>query len=126
MYECLVAISRDPDVVVVRMKNRFDPELDSAASAGYRNLAINLKLVTEETQSLGIELHVCEVQLLLLKMAIIKARHQHNRIIENRKFFANYSRLTSLFHILNDTLLCPHDQDHTCLASYSRSNRVLV
>ena len=68
-------MSRDPDVVLIRIKNRFNPNLDSAASAGYRNLAVNLRLVTAETKSLGIETHVCEVQLLLLHMAAIKVRY---------------------------------------------------
>jgi hypothetical protein len=62
----------DSDVVIARIKNRFDPNIDSAPSAGYRNLAVNLRLVTTETKSLGIETHVCEVQLILLRMAIIK------------------------------------------------------
>jgi hypothetical protein len=69
---CLGAISRDSDVVLLRIKNRFDPGLSSSSSAGYRNLALNLRIVTAETQALGIEMHICEVQLLLLSMAAIK------------------------------------------------------
>jgi hypothetical protein len=72
---CLAAISRDSDVELSRIKNRFDPGLNSAASAGYRNLAVNLRIVTAETRALGIEMHVCEVQLLLLPMAAIKVSH---------------------------------------------------
>ncbi len=67
-------MSNDPDVLLARIKNRFDPELDSAESAGYRNLAVNLRLDTAETRALGVEIHVCEVQLLLLQMAAIKVR----------------------------------------------------
>ena len=69
---CLAAISRDSEVVLSRIKNRFDPDLSSAASAGYRNLAVNLRIVTNETLALGIEMHICEVQLLLIPMASIK------------------------------------------------------
>jgi hypothetical protein len=72
MAACLAAISKDSDVVISRIKNRFDPALSSAVSAGYRNLAVNLRIVTSETRSLGTEMHVCEVQLLLLPMAVIK------------------------------------------------------
>ena len=72
MTACLAAISKDSDVVISRIKNRFDPGLSSAVSAGYRNLAVNLRIVTSETRSLGTEMHVCEVQLLLLPMAVIK------------------------------------------------------
>jgi hypothetical protein len=69
---CLTAISKDPDIALVRIKNRFDPALDSVSSAGYRNLAVNLRVDTPETRALGIETHICEVQLLLLHMAVIK------------------------------------------------------
>jgi hypothetical protein len=69
---CLAAMSRDSEVVLSRIKNRFDPGLNSAASAGYRNMAVNLRIVTTETRALGIEIHICEVQLLLIPMASIK------------------------------------------------------
>ncbi len=38
---------------------------------------MNLRLETEDTLSLGIETHVCEVQLLLLSMATIKVQHKY-------------------------------------------------
>ena len=71
---CLAAIARDGDVAVARVKNRLDPDLDAAATAGYRNLAVNLRLVTPEARALGVETHVCEVQLLLVSMAAIKVK----------------------------------------------------
>lgn len=69
---CLRAISSDPDVVLARIKNRYDPESDASSSAGYRNLAVNLRLDNPETRVLGVETHICEVQLLHLRMAVIK------------------------------------------------------
>jgi hypothetical protein len=69
---CLEAMSSDPDVVICRIKNRFDQEVQSEASAGYRNLAVNLRLDTTETRAVAVETHVCEVQLLLLRIAAIK------------------------------------------------------
>jgi hypothetical protein len=71
---CLAAIHSDPDVMISRIKNRFEPNLDSDASAGYRNLAVNLRIVTNDARLLGVEMHICEVQLLLLHMAAIKVR----------------------------------------------------
>jgi hypothetical protein len=65
-------MANDPEIVLIRIKNRFDSEYKSELSAGYRNLAVNLRVVSAETLDLGIETHVCEVQLLLLEMAIIK------------------------------------------------------
>ncbi len=69
---CLAAMTRDPDVVICRIKNRFDPGMHSDESAGYRNLAVNIRLDTAETRALAVETHICEVQLLLLQMAAIK------------------------------------------------------
>ena len=69
---CLAAMSCDPDVIISRIKNRFDPELPSEKSAGYRNLALNLRLDTTETRAVAVETHICEVQLLLLRIAAIK------------------------------------------------------
>ncbi len=57
-------------MAVCRIKNRFD--LGVQSEAGYRNVAVNLRLDTSETQSLAVETHVCEVQLLLLRIAAIK------------------------------------------------------
>jgi len=81
---CLAVIGRDPDVMIARIKNRFDATVNSAASAGYRNLAVNLRLVSAETQAIGIETHLCEVQLILLKMAVIKNDEGHKKYITFR------------------------------------------
>ncbi len=72
LRKCLEAISSDTEVVLVKLKNRLDPDLSSDTSSGYRNLAINLRIVTDQAQALGAETHVCEVQLLLAKMAVLK------------------------------------------------------
>ena len=42
LVECVEAIAQDPDVQVVRIKNRMDPAFDARLSAGYRNVAINV------------------------------------------------------------------------------------
>jgi len=39
-----------------------------------RSVSLSLRLVNEETRALGVEAHVCEVQLLLIAMADIKVR----------------------------------------------------
>ena len=65
----------------VRIKNRFDPSYDSELSAGYRSLAVNLRVVTDETKALGVETHVCEVQLLLIQMATVKVCGQLDQIL---------------------------------------------
>ena len=54
----------DPEIQIVRVKNRLDPHYDSKLSAGYRDVMINLKIVTQETVSLNIQHHVAELQLI--------------------------------------------------------------
>jgi hypothetical protein len=61
---CLRAIREDPDALVVRVKNRLDPAYDAAASAGYRDVVLNMRLCCAETVGLGVDGHVCEVQLI--------------------------------------------------------------
>ncbi len=68
----MISISDDDDVVVLRIKNRLDLAYDSALSAGYRDVCMNLRFSSELTQSLGLEWHVCEVQLVLLPYAKLK------------------------------------------------------
>jgi hypothetical protein len=74
LAECMRVIDRDAEVRVVRVKNRLDPGFNTAQSAGYRDLALNLKVVNEETLGMGLEEHVCEVQLILLPVFQLKVR----------------------------------------------------
>jgi hypothetical protein len=72
LASCLAVISADRDVDVARVKNRLDPAYDAAPTAGFRSLALNLRIVTADARRLGIEAHVAEVQLLLLEFAELK------------------------------------------------------
>jgi hypothetical protein len=72
MTACLRTITADPDAEILRVKNRLDPDFDSAQSAGYRDILLSLCIVTEETRDLGIDLHVCELQLLLRTFHALK------------------------------------------------------
>ena len=56
----------------MRVKNRLDPDYDAEESGGYRDVGLNLRVVTAETRRLGVETHVCEVQLLLRTFAELK------------------------------------------------------
>jgi hypothetical protein len=71
---CLAAIAADRDVDVARVKNRLDPAHNAGPSAGFRSLALNLRVITAEARRLGIEAHVAEVQLLLREFAELKVR----------------------------------------------------
>ena len=56
-------IHRDQEVRIVRVKNRLDPDYDSALSAGYRDVMINLQIDNAETRALNVQHHIAEVQL---------------------------------------------------------------
>jgi hypothetical protein len=85
---CLRAIHCDPDVVLLRCKNRLDPAYDSQLSAGYRDVALNLRIVTPETVEFGVDTHVCEVQLILLSFAEQKSDDGHKRYVQFRNIRA--------------------------------------
>uniref|UniRef100_A0A6T8PCN9 Uncharacterized protein n=1 Tax=Hemiselmis andersenii TaxID=464988 RepID=A0A6T8PCN9_HEMAN len=85
LNECLQAIADDDDVVVERVKNRYHPDYDSEATAGYRDVCINLRLVSSQAKALGAELFVCEVQLQLLDFARLKTNGSHKRYVEARQ-----------------------------------------
>ncbi len=72
LTKCLVSISDDDDVIILRVKNRLDLGYNAALSAGYRDVCLNLRFSSELTQSLGLQWHVCEVQLVLLPYAKLK------------------------------------------------------
>ena len=46
---CLRSIAQDPEVAVLRVKNRLDPSYDARTSAGYRLLLSDLKNRTTKT-----------------------------------------------------------------------------
>jgi hypothetical protein len=74
---CLASIAEDPDVRVLRIKNRLDPGFDARRSAGYRDVAINIQIISAQTKALGIDSHVCELQLMLQSVAELKVSHTY-------------------------------------------------
>ena len=59
---CLATMRMDPDVQIVRVKNRLDPGYDATESGGYRDLMVNLKMLGTMAEELGLDGHVCEVK----------------------------------------------------------------
>jgi hypothetical protein len=47
-------------------------------------VAVNLRVATGETAALGLEAHVCEVQLILLRFAAIQASAPHRARLRAR------------------------------------------
>mmetsp|Transcript_60146 Transcript_60146/g.159854 ORF Transcript_60146/g.159854 Transcript_60146/m.159854 type:complete len:757 (+) Transcript_60146:2012-4282(+) len=82
---CLSVLCADSEVVLLRLKNRLDPSYDAARlSGGYRDIAINLRIVNAQTMDLGIDTHVCELQLLIRPFAELKSDEGHKRYVTFR------------------------------------------
>ncbi len=52
----------------------MDPAFDSARTAGYRDVVVNLQLVGEDAERLGVARHICELQLILVPVFARKVR----------------------------------------------------
>lgn len=84
LCNCLQILSRDPATRILRIKNRFAREYDSNETAGYRDVAVNVVMVNEETSRLGVAGHVCELQLILEQFLNLKTDDGHKRYVEYR------------------------------------------
>jgi len=84
LASCLRAVAADPEVSLVRVKNRLDPRHDARLSGGFRNVSLNLRVDSEASREVGAETHVCEVQLVLTAMARIKNDEGHRKYIAFR------------------------------------------
>ena len=71
---CLRAMREDKDVVFERVKNRLDSAYDARVTEGYRDVAVNLRVVNKLTLAHGLETHVCEVLLILRPFAELLVR----------------------------------------------------
>ncbi len=68
----LRTVAMDPDVEIVYIKNRLNPDYDSRSTAGYRDVLVNLRLRTLAARRLNLDHHVWELQLMLISFARIK------------------------------------------------------
>ncbi len=89
LLTCAQLILADPELHIVRVKNRFEPSYNAEMSGGYRDVCFNLRIITLETKSLGLDAHVCELQLALLPIACIKVlvSYAHNLANDILSFF---------------------------------------
>jgi len=85
---CLKAIAADPTVKIVRLKNRMSLEDDARDTGGYRDCLINLRILEENAVALGLDTHVCEVQLILESFAKQKTSDGHKRYVKFRNMKA--------------------------------------
>ena len=74
---------------MLRIKNRLDPGYDAGLSGGYRDVNLNLRFASPVAERLGIETHVCEVQLVLRGVAELKSDEGHQHYVECRNLRAD-------------------------------------
>ncbi len=79
LADCLRRVAADGEVAVARVKNTMRAAHDAAASAGYRMVLVNLRLLTPEAVRLGVDVHVCELQLALREFAEVRSEEGHRR-----------------------------------------------
>ena len=77
LAQCLKLIEDDPEIRLERIKNRLDPAYQSVLSGGYRDVAVNLRIVSAHTMDLCLETHICEVQLVLKRFQEVKVIECH-------------------------------------------------
>ena len=77
----LGVIVTDFDVKVERVKSRLSLKHDGNATAGYRDVMLNLRICTKETAMLGCDTHLCEVQLVLKSFGELKTAEGHQRYV---------------------------------------------
>ena len=76
-------IRRNPQVVILQVKNRLSLD-EKNASSGYRNVALSLLLVDMDTMAEGVDTHVAELQLGLHAFDDIKTDGGHQRYVSWR------------------------------------------
>jgi len=81
LLRCLEAIETDEELEVVRIRNRMDPAADPACTGGFRNVLVNLRITSDWTRRLGVDLHVCELQLTLRAFAAAVTPESHRRYL---------------------------------------------
>mmetsp|Transcript_32208 Transcript_32208/g.66671 ORF Transcript_32208/g.66671 Transcript_32208/m.66671 type:complete len:183 (-) Transcript_32208:237-785(-) len=81
---CLQLVLEDEDVHILSVKNRLSRDYDDRETVGYRDVNLNLRFKTTDAEILGVENHVCELQLLLKSFAQLKSDSGHARYVKFR------------------------------------------
>ena len=97
LADCLARAASDPDIQLLRVKNRLSRAFDSGGTAGYRDVAINFRFTWKSPAAAAADKatgrtccsgaghgHVCELLLLLLPFAEVKCESGHARYVQYR------------------------------------------
>eukprot|EP00960_Hanusia_phi_P077729 768734-Hanusia_phi.AAC.1 len=99
LTRCLHALTADERVEVLRVKNRFDESYDPRQSGGYRDVCLNVRVVTERTKRLGVAGHVCELVLAMRDIYAVKHEAEHARYLQFKKSARHRSVREFLKHV---------------------------
>ena len=67
----------DPELELVRVKNRLHASFDAISTAGYRDVLVNGRFTNEAAVRFGVDQHVFEIQLILKPFAHLKTEEGH-------------------------------------------------
>jgi len=84
LLKAMRTIQDDGELEVVRIKNRMSDTYDARRSGGYRDCLVNVRIKTEMTKKLGLDNHVCEVQLILKQFMVHRTLDGHKRYVAFR------------------------------------------
>eukprot|EP00293_Proteomonas_sulcata_P013055 CAMPEP_0184293366 /NCGR_PEP_ID=MMETSP1049-20130417/4820_1 /TAXON_ID=77928 /ORGANISM="Proteomonas sulcata, Strain CCMP704" /LENGTH=297 /DNA_ID=CAMNT_0026601329 /DNA_START=225 /DNA_END=1118 /DNA_ORIENTATION=- len=84
LLACLKAIGRNNEVEILRIKNKFDTGYNDPLKSGFRVLHLNLCFHSRKAALLGVENHVCELQMGLVEFAKVSSEVGHRRYVRNR------------------------------------------
>jgi hypothetical protein len=81
LTQALGCIVTDFDTKVERVKSRLSLGHDSNATAGYRDVMLNLRVCNKEAAMLGCDTNLCEIQLVLKSFGKLKTAQGHERYV---------------------------------------------
>jgi len=84
LLKAMRSIQDDGELEVVRIKNRMSAKYDARHSGGYRDCLVNVRIKTELTKKLGLDNHVCELQLILKQFMVHRTLEGHKRYVAFR------------------------------------------
>ncbi len=101
---CMRVIEADCDVRVLRVKNRLDLKHSSSVSAGYRDVGMNLQIISAETRNAGIDTHIFELQLIYKPVAELKVNCFANEsillLLLDQRHLSSCTKKQSIYTIL--------------------------
>mmetsp|Transcript_28826 Transcript_28826/g.45207 ORF Transcript_28826/g.45207 Transcript_28826/m.45207 type:complete len:575 (-) Transcript_28826:409-2133(-) len=86
LTSCFEAILKEPNVELLRVKNKlkFDTDLPGGEVTTFRDLHMNLRLHTQEAYTMGVQGHICELQLVPAQVFKVKSEGGHKNYIQYR------------------------------------------